>query len=599
MKIFARLALICLLISPAALAQEAVHGIAMHGTPKYSVGEPFDYVNTNAPKGSTLRLSALGSFDSLNPYILKGVAAAGSGLVYETLMEKSHDEPFSMYGRLAETVTLAPDNTSVSFQLREIARWQDGEPVTAEDVKWSFETLLEKGRPFFRSYYGDVERVEVNGPRSVTFHFKHGDNPELPLIISQIPIFPKHFWEQEGRDFASTSLEPPIGSGPYKYGRIDAGRLIAYERDPNWWGGDLLRNQGRYNFDRISFDYYRDGNIAFEAFMGGDVDFRLENTAKLWATAYDSSALNEQRMLRETIPNKLPQGMQGFLFNIRRPVFADPVVRQAVTKAFDYEWSNRQFAYGAYTRSRSYFSNSDMEATGLPEGRELAILEPYRDQLPEEVFTEEYHPPSSDGSGQNRVNLRAAQQLLEEAGYKLNEDGVRVHEETGVELRFEFLDNNPAFERWVLPFIRNLERIGVKASFRVIDSSQYQERMNNFDFDMTVMVIPQSSSPGNEQRDFWASYKADTPGARNFIGIQDPVVDALVEQIIVAPSREELILRARALDRVLQWGHYVVPNWHLPAWRIAYWQHLKRPADVAPYDLAVTETWWSEPAAPE
>ncbi len=568
-------------------------GVAIHGEPKYTENSPhLDYVNIDAPKQGTLQLHEIGTFDSLNRFIIKGVPAAGTGLVFESLMEQSLDEPFSMYGLLAEGIRFPEDRSWVEFRLRPEARWHDGEPITAEDVKWSFETLIKDGKPFFKAYYGDVDHVEVIDEEIVRFNFKVSNNRELPLIIGQMPVFPKHYWEKEENDFTSTSLTPFLGSGPYKIGTINAGRSIEYIRNPDWWGKDLAFSKGRYNFDKIVYEYYRDSNIALEAFFGKKYDVRLENTAKLWATAYDTPAVKDGRITKTTIQNNLPQGMQGFIYNIRRPIFQDKNVRKALSYAFDFEWSNKQFAYSAYKRSRSYFSNSEMEARNLPEDEELEILNNFKGLLPEEVFTEVYMPPSSDGSGRNRRNLATAQKLLDDAGYKLGDDGIRVNSQ-GTRLEFEFIANNPAFERWIIPFTQNLEKIGVKASFRVIDPAQYQKRMTDFDFDMTVMSYPQSSSPGNEQREFWGTSRADMPGSRNYIGIKDAVVDALIEDIIQAQTREDLVVHTQALDRVLQHGYYLIPNWHLPAWRVAYWEDLARPDTVPDYDLAITSTWWA------
>lgn len=570
-----------------------VHGLAMHGEPKYPADYThLNYVNPDAPKGGTFRLHAVGTFDSLNPFIVKGVPAAGIGMVYQSLLESNKDEAFSEYASLASSVEVPEDRSWAIFNIHESALWHDGQPVTADDVVWSFEALTTMGAPFYRAYYGEVKTVEAITPHRVKFTFAGADNRELPLIVGQMTILPKHYWTAEGRNFADTTLTPPPGSGPYKIGTVRPGESIEYVRVKDWWAADLPINRGRYNFDRIVYEYYRDANVAMEAFLGGRYDFRQENTARLWATAYDSPAVRDGRIKKDTIPHELPQGMQGFIYNIRRPVFQDIEVRRALAYAFDYEWSNKQFAYDSYTRTRSYFSNSDMAATGLPDAAELALLDPFRDQLPEAVFTQIYNPPQTDGSGNLRAHLRTATQILDAAGYTLGKDGVRVHKDSGVRLEFEFVDNNPAFERWIMPFIRNLERIGVKATYRTVDEAQYQNRMNNFDFDMTVMVIPQSSSPGNEQREYWGSDRADMVGSRNYIGIKDPVIDALVEQIIRAQTREDLITRTRALDRVLQWGYYVIPNWHMPAWRVAYWNKFGQPATTPEYGLSVTDVWW-------
>ncbi len=604
------LVLTALLFQPlAAAAQEASpqtesrvappkHGVAMHGEPKYAPDfTHFSYVNPDAPKGGTYRSHVIGTFDSLNPFIVKGSPAAGmtylgQSMLYDSLMEQAHDEPFSMYGVLAETIEIAPDNSKVAFNLREEARWHDGQPVTAEDVKWTFETLMEHGQPFFQAYYGDVSEVIIESPQRVVFEFAHNGNAELPLILSQLTILPKHYWTAEGRSFNETTLEPPLGSGPYKITSVTPGRSITYSRVEDWWGEDLPVNRGRFNFDNLVYDYYRDNNVALEAFFAGEYDVRLENTAKLWATGYDAPPVQDGRITKANIPHERPQGMQGFFYNTRRPIFQDRAVREALDYAFDFEWSNKQFAFGEYTRTDSYFENSELASLeGPPEGRVLEILEQYREQLPERVFTARYSPPETDGSGTNRRNLRKAIQILEEAGWTLGEDGVRSKD--GVRLEFEILDSNPMFERWVLPFIQNLDKIGVKTNFRVVDSAQYINRLNGFDFDMTIGVIPQSSSPGNEQRDFWSSAKADMQGSRNYIGIKDPVIDALIELVITAPSREELVYRTRALDRALLAGNYVIPHWHVDHWRIAYWNKLKRPETLCGITPAISTTWWA------
>lgn len=572
--------------------------MAMHGAPKYAATfAHLDYADLNAPKGGVLKLNAVGSFDSLNPFIIKGSPAAGlaylgQSFLYDSLMEQSYDEPFSMYGLLAESVERPADNTWVAFNLRPEAKWADGKPVTADDVVWTFKKMMEVGSPFFKAYYADVKDVKATSDRRVIFTFVHGNNAELPLILSQLAILPKHFWEDGKHNIAETSLAPPLGSGPYKIGTLTAGRSIEYVRDPNYWGRDLPINKGRFNFDKIFYDYYKDDNVALEAFFAGEYDFRNENTAKLWATAYDAPAVKDGRIVKEIIPHTRPQGMQGFLFNIRRPVFLDVKVREALTYAFDFEWSNKQFAYGEYKRTDSYFENSELAATdGAPTGRVLEILESYRGKIPESVFTTRYAPPKTDGTGNARTNLKKAAELLDAAGYKLGADGVRVNA-AGQKLAFEIVDANPMFERWVLPFIANLKKIGVAANFRVLDPAQYQNRMNDFDFDMTVGSIGQSDSPGNEQRDFWSSAKADMKGSRNYIGVKNPVVDDLVEKIITATSREELVALCQALDRVLLAGNYVIPQWHIDHWRVAYWKKLGRPEHLSGLTPAVTDTWW-------
>ncbi len=575
------------------------HGIAMHGEVKYGPDfQHLEYVNPDAPKGGTYHSHVIGSFDSLNPFIVKGSPAAGftylgQNLIYEPLMTQTYDEPFSQYGIIAETIEIPEDNSWVAFNIRQEARWHDGRPITARDVKWTFHTLMEHGSPFFKAYYADVEEVIVETPQKIVFTFTHEGNAELPMILSQIPVLPKHYWTEEGRDISATTLEPPLGSGPYKIGSLSPGKSIEWVRVKDWWGKDLPINRGRFNFDRIVYDYYRDANVALEAFFAGEYDSRQENIAKLWATAYDTAPVKDGRVIKENIPHNQPTGMQGFLYNIRRPVFQDRTVREALDYAFDFEWSNEKFAYGEYTRTDSYFENSDLASKkGPPSGRVLEILEPFRPRLSAEVFEDNYEPPETDASGNNRQNLRQAVQILEKAGWKTGPDGVR--QKDGVKLEFEIVDSNPQFERWVMPFIQNLEKIGVHANFRVVDAAQYQNRVNDFDFDMTIGVIPQSSSPGNEQRDFWASDKADLQGSRNYIGIRDAVIDELVELVITAPSREELVYRTRALDRVLLAEHYVIPQWHINHWRLAWWNKLQKPSTLSPMSPAITETWWIE-----
>lgn len=574
--------------------------IAMHGAVKYASDfTHLDYTNPDAPKGGTLRNAAIGTFDSLNPFIIKGSPAAGmtfigQSMIYDSLMEQSYDEAFSMYGLLAETIEYdTADKTWVAFNLNPAAKWADGVALTADDVIWTFNTMMEKGTPFFKAYYGDVTKAEATSPTRVKFTFKDAGNAELPLILAQMAILPKHFWEAEGKDFGSTSLDFPLGSGPYTVEKVDAGRSITYKRNPNYWGKDLAINKGKFNFDQIVFDYYKDDNVALEALFSGEYDYRIENTAKLWETAYNAAPVKDGRIIKAEIPHQRPQGMQAFLYNIRKPIFKDIAVREALAYAFDFEWSNKQFAYGDYKRTDSFFENSDLAATdGAPTGRVLEILENYKDKLPPAIFTTRYTPPKTDGSGNPRANLRKAMEILDAAGYKLGDDGIRVNEKTGQRLKFEIVDANPMFERWVLPFVANLKKIGVEANFRVLDPAQYQNRMNDFDFDMTIGSIGQSSSPGNEQRDFWASAKADTVGSRNYIGVKDPVVDALVEKIIQAPNRAELVALTQALDRVLLAGHYVIPQWHVDHWRIAYWNKLARPENLSGLTPAISDTWW-------
>ena len=569
-------------------------GMSLFGDLKYAPGfTHFDYVNPQAPKGGTIRYSAIGTYDTLNPFVIKGVPAAGIGMIFDTLSASSEDEPASEYGLAAKSIDLAPDKLSVLYTLREEARFHDGTPMTPEDVIWTFETLRAKGQPIYRQYYGDVTKVEKEGDRGVRFYFKSAKNRELPQILGQMPVLSKKYWS--GRDFEKTTLDPPLGSGPYTIQSIDPGRSITYRRVADYWGADLPVNKGRFNFDTIRYDYYRDATIALEAFKAGQYDTRLENSSKDWATGYDSPAFRAGLIKKEQIPNQLPSGMQGFGFNLRRPIFQDPPVREALAYAFDFEWSNKNLFYGAYQRTRSYFDNSELAATGAPQGKELAILEKFRGQIPDAVFTAEYDPPKYDGSGNIRDGLRAALKLLKEAGWTFKGEQL-VNDQTGQPFEFEILLDNPQFERIVLPFVQNLKRMGITARVRTVDPAQYEKRMETFDFDMTVVLFPESLSPGNEQREYWGSRAADEQGSRNLLGVKNKVVDALIEELVQAPDRASLVAQTRALDRVLQYGYYVIPNFHLAAFRVAYWDKLRRPA-VSPKYAPGFDTWWLDPAA--
>ncbi|MFQ5995351.1 MAG: extracellular solute-binding protein [Acidiferrobacterales bacterium] len=572
------------------------HAIAMHGKPKYGPDfQHFDYVNPDAPKGGTIRLAANGTFDSFNPLIPKGNPGIGQGY-FETLLAASADEPFTEYGLIAESIELPEDRSWVTFTLRPQARWHDGKEISVEDVTWSLETLKKKGQPFYRFYYASVERAEKVGPRRVKFTFSEKGNRELPLIVGQLPILPKHYWEErdgEGKlkhDFERTTLEPPLTSGPYRIAQFEPARFIVQERVEGYWGQGLPVNKGQNNFDRIRIDYYRDDTVIRQALKAGEIDFRAENQAKAWALDYDVPPVRKGWLKKETVPHQLPTGMQAFVFNSRREIFKDSRVRRALAYAFDFEWTNRNLFFDQYTRSESYFSNSELAATGLPNGEELEILERYRGRLPEDVFTTMYRAPSTDGSGWPRANLRQAFKLLEEAGWIVR-DMKLVNMHTGRPMRFEILLVSKAFERIVLPFARNLKRLGIDARTRLVDSSQYINRLRSFDFDMFINVWGESESPGNEQRSYWSSAAADSTAARNYAGIKDPVVDELIELVITSPNRESLVARVRALDRVLLHGYYVIPNWHLRYQRILYWDKFSRPGVTAKFGTS-TNLWW-------
>lgn len=571
---------------------EPVHGIATHGKPKYPAGfDHFDYADPKAPKGGELRMSATGSFDSLNPFILKGVAGAGVTYVFDTLLVSSSDEAASNYGLIAETIDIAPDKASVTYNLRPQARFQDGTPVTPADVVFSFETLVAKGNPMYRSYWADVTKVEATGPNAVTFRFRDGENAELPQVLGSLPILSKAYYDKV--PFDQTTLTPPMGSGPYKIARVDAGRSITYERDPNYWGRDIPVNRGRFNFDTIRYDYYRDDQIALEAFKSGAFDFRVETSAKNWATAYDAPSVTSGEIKRRFAKRETPSGMQGFFFNTRRPLFQDRRVRQAIGYAFDFEWSNKTLFFGEYTRTTSYFDNSELAAKGLPSPAERALLEPLKDKLPPEVLTQEFKLPLYDGSGNIRDGLRAALALLKDAGWTVKNN--QLTNDKGEIFKFEILDDDQRFERIIQPFIRNLERLGIQASLRIIDPGQYQHRTDEFDFDMTVGLIPQSMSPGNEQREFFGSAAARIHGSRNLAGLADPAVDALIEKVVYAGSREDLVTATKALDRALLWQYLEVPNFYKGGYNIAYWDAFGEPKEVGKYGFEIT-AWWHDPA---
>jgi len=581
-----------LLIAQNLLAKTNIsHAIAMHGEPKYDQNFiSVEYVSNNAEKGGNIVRSAIGTYDTFNPFTLKGTSAAGIGLLYESLTVGSSDEAFTEYGLLAKSIEWPDDRSWVTFTLRDEAKWHDGKKITSDDVVWTFNTLMEKGHPFYKYYYGDVSEVIKITENKVKFEFSTNTNKELVLIVGQLPVLPKHYWEN--KNFEETTLDVPIGSGPYKVKSFDAGRSITYELDMNYWG---FKNNivpikvGKDNMGNIRYDYYKDRGVEREAFKSGEIDFFSENTSKEWATGYDIDAVTEGLIKKELIPHENPQGMQAFAFNTRKDIFADKRVRKALSFAFDFEWTNKNLFYGAYKRTDSFFENSELASSGLPSQAELAYLNPYIDQLPKEIFNEEYSNPKTDGSGFIRNELQEATKLLQEAGWKLR-DG-KLENSNGEPFEFEILLVSPAFERIVLPFIDNLEKLGINASLRTIDSSQYQKRIESFDFDMVVFTFSQSLSPGNEQRNFWSSGAADTNGSRNIIGIKNNVIDLLIENLINAKDREDLITISRALDRVLLWNYYVIPQWHISAYRVLYWDMFDQPKQKPKYSLGF-DTWW-------
>ena len=569
-----------------------VNALALLGEPKYGPDfKYFDWVNPNAPKGGELHLAAVGSFDTFNPFSFKGVPAVNVGALFETLMVANPNEPDTEYGLLAESVELPEDKSWVAFNLRPQARFQDGTPVTADDVVFTFNILRTKGDPQYAIYWAGVTKVEALSPLKVKFTFKDNTNRELSQILGQLPVLPKHYWE--GKDFEATTLIPPLGSGPYKIDSFEAPRYIVYRRDPNYWGWKVPVKVGRDNYDVMRWDYYKDPGVAHIAFMSGAFDYTVESSAKVWATGYEGAAKAGGRLIQAMIPDHNPAPMQCFAFNIRKDIFKDRRVRQALGYAFDFEWSNKTLFYGQYFRTKSYFDNSELASTGLPSPEELKILEPLRGKIPDEVFTKEYKLPVTDGSGNNRANLREADALLNSAGWIIK-DGKRVNKDTGAPLTFEILLDNPLFERLALPFAQNLKRLGIEASVRTVDDTQYQARVQKFDFDMIVGGFGESLSPGNEQRYYWGSAAADTPNSPNVIGIKDPAIDSLIEQIINTPDRDQLVFRTRALDRVLLWNYFVIPQFHLSAARVAYWNRFGMPAKPPLYSPGL-DAWWIDP----
>ncbi len=571
------------------------HAIAIHGTPKYPAAfTHFATVNPNAPKGGVLYQAAIGTFDSLNPHIIKGTPANVAGYTGIRLMRPADDEAASVYAHLARSIETPGDRSWVVFELDPRARFHDGEPITAEDVVFSLNILREKGRPTYRQYFGNVDKAEAAGRHTVRFRFKPGAiNRELPVIIAgDLPILPKHYWEK--RDFERASLDIPLGSGPYKIREIVAGRTIVLDRVKDHWAADLPVNRGWNNFNVIRYDYFRDLTIAREAFKGGEFDHWDELVASHWATSFDTADMRSGSMQRREIPSSNSGELVGFIFNTRRPMFKDWRLRRALAYAFDFEWTNRNIFYGAYKRTLSYFERTELAARDLPAGEERKILEAYRGKIPDRVFTERYALPVYDGSGDIRAGLRQAFELLAQTGWEVR-DFELVEKKTGQPLRFEILINETSFERPILPYIRNLKRLGIEARLRLVDDSQYVKRVQKFDYDVIYSGWGQSLSPGNEQRDNWTSAAADKEDSSNYAGVKNAVVDELVERLIGAPDRECLIAHARALDRVLLAEHYVVPGWHLPHSRTAFWDKFGLPPGSAFGGIPVT-SWWHDPA---
>ena len=569
------------------------HALAIYGEPKYPANfKRFDYTSPKATTGGKIRLKGIyESFDSLNQYIAKGNADDSISIIYDTLTTQAMDEPFTQYGLVAHTIEYPEDRSWVVFYIRPEARFHDNTPMTAEDVAYSFNLLMEKGNPAYKFFYGEVEKVEAIEKYKVKFTFKIKNNRELALSVGQLPILPKHFWLD--KDFANSSLEVPLGSGPYRIENVNPGRNITYSRVENYWGKDLAVNQGLYNFDSISVDFYRDNNIAVEALKAGEYDYRWENSSKFWATAYDIPAVKRKELIKKVIRHEANTGVQAFVFNLRKTIFDDIELRKAISYAFDFEWTNKTLFYNAYQRSYSFFTNSEFAARGVPDTDELELLNPHKSQLPPSVFTEEYNPPQTDGNGRIRPNLRKAKKLLDDNGYVVKKN--QLYNKEGQAIRFEILLRSPTFERIINPFAKNLSRLGITATVRNVDASQFVNRRRSFDFDVLVHVYPQSESLGSEQRNFWGSEAASSQGSDNYIGIKNPVIDSLIENVVNAKNRKELVVAGRALDRVLLHNHYIIPQWYKASSNIVYWDKFGIP-DISPkYDnqhRVGIFTWW-------
>jgi len=592
-------------VVPSARAQSASelpwrHALSLFGDIKYPADfKRFDYVNPDAPKGGVVREIAVGTFDNFN-YVTSGVKgnlAAPILQIYEALTTPALDEVSTEYGLLAEAVSHPSDFSSVIYRLRPEARWHDGQPVTPEDVIFSLD-VLKKNHPFYSAYYRHVVNAEKMGDRDVKFTFDGPGNRELPQIVGQLVVLPKHWWEgtdAQGRkrDVTATTLEIPLGSGRYKIKEFVAGRSLKLERVKDYWGRDINVNIGRFNFDELQFEYFRDNTVALEAFKADQVDWRTENSAKNWATAYDFPAVIEKRVLLEEFPNRISGVMQAFAPNLRRPKFSDPRVRRALNYAFDFEEMNKQIFYGQYKRISSYFDGlEELMATGLPQGNELEILEAVRAEVPPEVFTTAYTNPVGGSPEAVRNNLREAMRLLKEAGYEVR-DRKLVDTRTGTQLAFELLAEDPSFEKVMLFYKPSLERLGIAVNVRTIDPTQYENRLREWDFDVVIASWGESRSPGNEQREFWGSKAADTVGSRNIVGIKDPAIDKLIDRVIFAKDRAELVAATKALDRVLLWNHYVVPQWNYPKLRTARWDRFSHPAELPKYGLSgFPDLWW-------
>ena len=573
-------------------AAEPRHGLSAFGELKYPADfQNFAYVNPNAPKGGRMSLVGSGgviTFDTFNGFILKGDKAQGLELLFDTLMARAFDEPDAAYGLVAQSVEVASDRKSVTFRLRPEAKFADGSPLTSADVVFTFATIKEKGDPRLRQVLSDVVRAAASDALTVRYEFQGDLVRDLPLVVASLPVLSKAYYSQHA--FEETSLEPPLGSGPYAISDFKQGTFVVYKRRADYWAKDLPVNRGRFNFDAVRFEYFRDRTIALEALKGGQFDLREEFTARNWSSSYDIPAVREKRLLRVTLPDERPSGAQGFFINTRRQKYKDPRVRRVLDLAFNFEWTNRNIFFGLYTRSHSLFENSSMKAEGRPAPAELALLEPFRDKLPAEAFGEVYVPPVSDGNEADRRMLSAASQLLEAAGWTIK-DGKRMNA-AGTVLDAEFLIFEPSFEPVLGNYIKNLRALGIDASIRRVDPAQYERRMKSFDFDIVVRRYVMSMTPGPELKSYLGSPAAVQEGSLNLAGVKDPVIDALLDKVVQAKSRDELVTVIRTLDRVVRSGHYWVPHWFKASHNLAYWDRFSKPETKPKYTLGEVDTWW-------
>jgi microcin C transport system substrate-binding protein len=589
---------------PASATISESHGYAQFGTLKYPASfSHFDWVNPDAPKGGTLRIMASGTFDTLNPYTFKGsspISTAhflqyGANELNEPLMvgtgayDPSGDEPASSYGLIAKSVEYSEDRSWVVFNLRPEARFHDGKPITAYDVAFSYRLLRSDGHPQYRTNLQEVKRVDILGRHRIRFVFKRAGNPLLILRLGELPVLPQHYWKD--RDFKSTTFDAPLGSGPYRIVQVVPGRRLVFERVKDWWGKDLPVNRGKYNFDRIEVEFYRDNHVAFEAFKAGEFDFYIENQAKNWSNGYRFPAVTRGDVVRAEIPHQIPTQTQALFMNTRREIFSDRRVREALGLMFDFEWTNRTLFNNAYMRAASYYPNSEFSATGKPEGAEWLLLSPHRDKLPARLFTEAPKQPVTDGRGIPRETLRRALGLLAEAGWK--PVGQELRNARGQRLEFEIMLVNPSLERILQPYTANLASIGIQANLRTVDRAQYKQRLDQFDYDMILLTLPQTLSPGLEQSLYFHSSQVNVKGGKNYAGVNDPVVDEMIDKLLSAQTRDEQIAAARALDRVLLWQHYSIPNWYINYHRLAYRNRFAF-VTTPPYTLGL-RTWWLKP----